>query len=208
MSSFVTTVVMTSITVSTLYIIHSTFWCSIYQTPHLFICNRVSLIGTLTGTCTRRKHQNCQYRVVSSFNCFKKIEEFCLIMSWILTLSAFLIRKTARATTCWHQKMSRLLQLQVTLVILHLHTSNIIFCAASYIMVTFLADKRSCIAFKKNKCCLRTLLVKTRVQESIRFSCELKLFDFRLETRFMKSNAHTQKSSLLSACLPFRETIG
>ena len=78
----------------------------------------------------------------------------------------------------------------------------------SYIMVTFLSDKRSYIAFKKNKCCLRTLLVKTRVQESIRFSCELKLFDFRLETRFMKSNAHTQKSSLLSACLPFRETIG
>ena len=31
-----------------------------------------------------------------------------------------------------HQKMSRLLQLQVTLVILHLHTSNMMFCATSY----------------------------------------------------------------------------
>lgn len=41
-----------------------------------------------------------------------------------LTLSAFLMRYSDSATTCWHQKMSFVSQLHVTEVILHLKLNN------------------------------------------------------------------------------------
>ena len=43
-----------------------------------------------------------------------------------VTRSALRMRKSARATTCWHQKMSRVSQLHVTDVILHLQWFHLV----------------------------------------------------------------------------------